>query len=95
MKQGRSYGYKFHFNAGTIYAAWFVRASLVGLCTGYVGFDSHDHRLGNNFSTPAPGAPNVGLASYRSSLLPLLVVAHYRDGYEGVGGHSPQAPRQV
>ena len=24
IKRGGSYGYKFHFNAGSIYAAWFI-----------------------------------------------------------------------
>jgi hypothetical protein len=50
---------------------------------------------GHDLPAPRPGAPRAGPAPDRFALLPLLAVADHRHGDQGVGGHPPQAPRQV
>ena len=50
---------------------------------------------GDDLPAPRAGAPRARAARDSVALLPLLAVADHRHGHQGMGGHPPQAPRQV
>ena len=56
---------------------------------------AHHHRLGDAVPAPRAGAPGAGPAPGRGALLPPVALGRHRHGDQGVGGHPPQAPRQV
>src|SRR5690606_10546693 len=54
-----------------------------------------DHLLGHALPASQPGAPRGRLPPRGQPLLPLLDLADHLDDHPRVGGHPPQAPRQV
>src|SRR5450830_1418245 len=61
----------------------------------HAGSDPHHDRRSDDLSAPPPGPPGPGIARAAQPFLPLLAVADHRPGHQGMGRHSPQAPRQM